>query len=150
MAAQRRVHDKPSVYRRAVAVGTLALRPSTCRGVRQGTVGKGDPIATGEVAGLAAMKRTSDLIPHCHTVLLTGAQVTLKVGARGIRGTAVAETVGPTGVEMEALVGVSLALLTVWDMVKYLEKDGKGLYPNARLNDVHVTVKEKRAVPRRR
>jgi len=147
MAAQRRVHGKPSVYRRAIARGRLKLRAATCRAIRQDRVEKGDPLATGEVAGLAAMKRTSDLIPHCHTVLLTGSRVTLAVGAAEVRAEVEAESVGPTGVEMEALVGVTLALLTVWDMVKYLEKDEKGLYPNARLTEVRVVVKQKRTLP---
>jgi cyclic pyranopterin phosphate synthase len=147
MAAQRRVHDKPAVYRRAVARGLLTLSAGTLRAVRSGRVEKGDPIATGEVAGLSAMKRTSDLIPHCHAVSLTGSRVTLTPTLRGIRADVEAETVGPTGVEMEALVGVSVALLTVWDMVKYLEKDAKGLYPTARLTDVRILVKQKRPVP---
>ena len=147
MAAQRRVHGKPSVYRRAVARGRLSLAPATRRAIRARRVAKGDALATGEVAGLAGMKRTSELIPHCHAVGLTGARVDLKVSTTGVEGEAEAETVGPTGVEMEALVGVTVALLTVWDMVKYLEKDPNGLYPNARLRDVRVVVKEKRAVP---
>jgi cyclic pyranopterin phosphate synthase len=142
-AAQRRVHSKPSVYRRAVARGTVRLSASTCRAIKARSVEKGDPLGTAEVAGLAAMKRTSDLIPHCHAVSMTGSRVTLSVGAREVRAEAVAETVGPTGVEMEALVGVSMALLTVWDMVKYLEKDDVGLYPNVRLMDIRVVTKEK-------
>ena len=150
MAAQRRIHDKPPVYRRAVARGRLTLSKATRAAVRRGAVEKGDPIATGEVAGLAGMKRTSDLIPHCHAVALTGARVEIAVDGRGVRAEAEAETVGPTGVEMEALMGVSLALLTVWDMVKYLEKDRRGLYPNARLDDIRVVVKETRPLPRRR
>ncbi|MCI4367762.1 MAG: cyclic pyranopterin monophosphate synthase MoaC [Thermoplasmata archaeon] len=146
MAAQRRVHAKPSVYRRAVARGSVRLGIATCRAIRARSVEKGDPIATGEVAGLAAMKRTSDLIPHCHSVAMTGSRVSLTLGSREVRAEAEAETVGPTGVEMEALVGVTLALLTVWDMVKYLEKDASGLYPSARLTNIRVVTKEKRAL----
>ena len=144
MAAQRRVHAKPAVYRRAVARGRLQLAAATCRAIRGRRVEKGDPLGTAEVAGLAAMKRTSDLIPHCHNVPLTGSRVTVEVAPGGVRAEAEAETVGPTGVEMEALVGVTVALLTVWDMVKYLEKNDRGLYPTARLTDARVVVKQKR------
>ena len=104
---------------------------------------KGDPLAVGEVAGLLAMKRTSDLIPHCHAVGLTASSVELAVSGRGVKVRAEAETVDRTGVEMEALVGASVALLTVWDMVKYLEKDARGLYPTTSLGPVRVVTKSK-------
>jgi cyclic pyranopterin phosphate synthase len=90
-----------------------------------------------------AMKRTPELIPYCHSVGLTASRVEITVSERGVRVLADASTVGPTGVEMEALVGATIALLTVWDMVKYLEKDGRGLYPNTSLGPVRVTVKRK-------
>ncbi len=105
---------------------------------------KGDPIAAGELAGLLAMKRTPELIPHCHAVALTASRVELSVGAKGIRVRAEAEAVDRTGVEMEALVGASVALLTVWDMVKYLEKDDRGLYPRTSLGPIRVVSKVKR------
>ena len=143
MARQKDVGGKPAVARRAVVTGELRVSVPTRRAIRAGTVDKGDPIASGELAGLLAMKRTPDLIPHCHLVALTGSRVELAVSARGVRVTAEASTVGPTGVEMEALVGATVALLTVWDMVKYLEKDGRGLYPHTSLGPVRVTVKQK-------
>jgi cyclic pyranopterin phosphate synthase len=146
MTRQRRVHDKPLVYRRAVVRGELRVRPSTGRAIRAGSVRKGDPIAAGELAGLLAMKRTPDLIPHCHPVPLTGSRVELTVRGRTVRVEAEAEAVYRTGVEMEALVGASIALLTVWDMVKYLEKDASGGYPATRLGPVVVVSKEKRPV----
>lgn len=143
MTVQRRVHDKPLVYRRAVARGRLVVQTSTARAVRLGRVEKGDPIVVGEVAGLAAMKRTAELIPHCHPVPLTGSRVELTCRARGIYVEAEAEAVWRTGVEMEALVGASVALLTVWDMVKYLEKDARGVYPHTSLGPVKVVTKHK-------
>ena len=143
MARQRSVGAKPTVARRAVAVGELRVSAATRRAIRTGRVGKGDPIAAGEIAGLLAMKRTPDLIPHCHPVHLTGSGVELTVGARAVRVRAYAEALDRTGVEMEALVGASVALLTVWDMVKYLEKDGRGLYPATSLGPVRVESKEK-------
>jgi len=143
MARQRSVGEKPVVARLAVAEGRLALSPATARAIRRGRVEKGDPIAAGELAGLLAMKRTPELIPHCHAVRLTGSHVVLATGPRGVTVRAVAEALDRTGVEMEALVGATVALLTVWDMVKYLEKDGRGLYPRTSLGPVRLRAKRK-------
>jgi len=143
MAQQKNVGGKPPVHRHAVVVGELALSAASRRALRARSVEKGDPIATGEIAGLLAMKRTPELIPHCHTVPLTHSRVDLVRSARGVRVRAEAETVDRTGVEMEALVGASVALLTVWDMVKYLEKDRRGLYPATSLGPVRVVTKRK-------
>jgi cyclic pyranopterin monophosphate synthase len=143
MARQRDVGSKPPVRRNAVAVGEIALGAATRRAIRGHRVEKGDPFAAGELAGLLAMKRTPELIPHCHVVALTASRVDLAVSARGVRVRAEAETVDRTGVEMEALVGASVALLTVWDMVKYLEKDDRGLYPRTSLGPIRVRSKQK-------
>jgi cyclic pyranopterin monophosphate synthase len=143
VARQRDVGAKPRIHRRAVAVGELRTQSSTRRAIRSHRVEKGDPLSTGELAGLLAMKRTSELIPHCHTVPLTASSVDLSLSRRGVRVRAEAETVDRTGVEMEALVGASVALLTVWDMVKYLEKDARGLYPSTSLGPVRVVTKAK-------
>jgi cyclic pyranopterin phosphate synthase len=145
MARQRDVGAKPRVHRHAVVVGELAVSAATRRAVRAGRVEKGDPIAAGELAGLMAMKRTPELIPHCHSVPLTASRIELIVSARGVRVRAEAETVDRTGVEMEALVGATIALLTVWDMVKYLEKDDRGLYPQTSLGPIRVMTKRKDA-----
>ncbi len=143
MARQVEVGEKPIARRRAVAVGTLTLASKTVRAVRARTVAKGDPLAAGEIAGLLAMKRTPELIPHCHRVNLTSSRVDLTLSPRGVRARAEANALDRTGVEMEALVGATVALLTVWDMVKYLEKDARGLYPATRLGPVRVERKEK-------
>ncbi len=143
VARQKDVGAKPRVHRHAVVVGELALGPATRRAVRARAVEKGDPIAAGELAGLLAMKRTPELIPHCHAVPLTASRVDLRASRRGVTVRAEAETVDRTGVEMEALVGATVALLTVWDMVKYLEKDARGLYPHASLGPVRVVAKRK-------
>ena len=145
MARQVDVGGKPIAARTAVAVGELTLAPATRAAVRRRRVEKGDPIAAGELAGLLAMKRTSELIPHCHAVRLTGSRVELRVHPRGVRVRSEASALDRTGVEMEALVGATVALLTVWDMVKYLEKDRRGLYPTTRLGPVRVLAKRKEA-----
>jgi cyclic pyranopterin phosphate synthase len=140
-AVQRPIGAKPSIPRRAVAEGWIRLLPRTMREIRQGRIEKGDPLAAGSLAGLAALKRTSELLPHCHLVPLTFSRVDLRLSQGGVRGICLAETLWSTGVEMEALVGVTVALLTVWDMVKYLEKDAGGQYPATRLEGVRVTQK---------
>lgn len=145
MTHQRRIHSKPTVYRRAVVRGELHLAPGTLEAVRTGRVEKGEPLPAAEVAGLLAMKRTPELIPHCHAVALTGSRVEITTLDDRLVVEAEAEAVGRTGVEMEALVGATVALLTVWDMVKYLEKDADGRYPTARLGPVTVEQKEKRS-----
>jgi cyclic pyranopterin monophosphate synthase len=144
MTQQRRIHTKPVVYRRALVEGRLTIRPKTASAIRAGRVKKGDPVAAGELAGLLAMKRTSELIPHCHPVPLTGSRVEITIRGGKVRVVAEAEALYRTGVEMEALVGATIALLTVWDMVKYLEKDSSGGYPATRLGPVTVVRKEKR------
>jgi len=143
VARQKDVGEKPRVPRRAVALGELAVGPRTKSAIRSRHVEKGDPVAAGELAGLLAMKRTPELIPHCHSVPLTSSSVDVSVSRRGVRVRAEAEAFDRTGVEMEALVGATVALLTVWDMVKYLEKDARGLYPRTSLGPVRVAVKEK-------
>ncbi|HTT15141.1 MAG TPA: cyclic pyranopterin monophosphate synthase MoaC [Thermoplasmata archaeon] len=143
MARQNDIAAKEPVARRAVVEGELALGASTRRALARRAVPKGDPIATGELAGLLAMKRTAELIPHCHIVPLTASRIEIRRSARGVRVRAEAETVDRTGVEMEALVGATVALLTVWDMVKYLEKDARGLYPRTALGPVRVVSKQK-------
>jgi cyclic pyranopterin phosphate synthase len=143
LARQRSIHAKPLVFRRAVALGGLRLGKKSLSAIRRGRVEKGDPLRAGELAGLMAMKRTPELIPHCHPIPLTGGRVDLRVVRGGVGAECEAEAVYRTGVEMEALVGVTVALLTVWDMVKYLEKDARGGYPTARLGPIRVVTKEK-------
>lgn len=147
MTRQVAIHEKPIVFRRARARGDLALAPATVRAIRAGTVAKGDPIVVGELAGLLAAKRTPELIPHCHPIGLTASRVELRTTARGLRAEAEIEALARTGVEMEALTAVAVALLAAWDMVKYLEKDHRGQYPTASIGGIRVVSKEKRAVP---
>ncbi len=137
------IGSKPDVRRRAVARGTIRLRPKTVAAIRAGRVAKGDPIAAAEVAGLQAIKSTWQTLPHCHPIPLTSAAVEFDVRAGAIVCTSTVEATYKTGVEMEALYGVSVALLTVWDMVKALEKDSRGEYPAARIEGIRVISKEK-------
>jgi cyclic pyranopterin phosphate synthase len=113
------VGGKPLSRRRAVARATVRMEPETARRLRE--LPKGDALATAQVAGIMAAKRTSELIPLCHPLPLSLVEVTLEVGHAGVEITGVAETTAQTGVEMEALTAVSVAALTVYDMAKAID-----------------------------
>ena len=113
------VGGKPMSRRRAVARATVRMAPETARRLRE--LPKGDALATAQVAGIMAAKRTSELIPLCHPLPLTLVEVSLEVGDAGLEITGVAETTAQTGVEMEALTAVSVAALTVYDMAKAID-----------------------------
>jgi len=149
MAKMVDIGGKADVQRRAVATGAIRLRPATIRAIRRGRVEKGDPLATAEVAALHAMKTVWQVLPHCHPIPITAAGAAFDVLADRVVVTTSVEATYKTGVEMEALYGAAVALLTIWDMVKSLEKDAKGLYPEARIEDLRVLAKEK-AAPRTR
>ena len=118
------VAGKPATRRRAVAEGCITMRPATLKLIVSGGHSKGDVLAVARVAGIQAAKRTSELIPLCHPIALTRAEVALAPDARGkkIRCQAIAETLGQTGVEMEALTAVQVALLTIYDMCKAVDR----------------------------
>jgi len=117
------VGDKPLMDRTAVATGTIRMSPDAFRQVAEQAVAKGDVLAVSEVAGTLAAKRTAELIPLCHPLGLDHVEVEagLAESLPGVRVTAKVRTVGRTGVEMEALTAVAVALLTVYDMVKAVD-----------------------------
>ncbi|MDX1593554.1 MAG: cyclic pyranopterin monophosphate synthase MoaC [Gammaproteobacteria bacterium] len=137
------VGRKPEVLRNATAEGRLLLQPGTIAEIRAGTTKKGDPIATARVAAIQAVKETPRLLPLCHPIPITGVETALTVEDDGVTATVTVSAVYRTGVEMEALTAVSTALLTVWDMTKYLEKDAGGQYPSTRIENLHVVEKVK-------
>jgi cyclic pyranopterin monophosphate synthase len=114
------VGDKPVSRRRAVARATVRMAPETARRLRD--LPKGDALATAQLAGIMAAKRTSDLIPLCHPLPLSIVDVRLEVGESAVEIEARAETAAQTGVEMEALVAASVAALTLYDMAKAIDK----------------------------
>jgi cyclic pyranopterin monophosphate synthase len=115
------VGEKPLSRRRARAYAEVRMRPETARRLRE--LPKGDALATAQLAGIMAAKRTSDLIPLCHPLPLSVVEVEVSVGEDRAEITTVAEAVAQTGVEMEALVAASVAALTVYDMAKAIDKD---------------------------
>ena len=118
------VAGKDATRRVAVAAGTIAMQPGTLALIASGTAKKGDVLGVARVAAIQAAKRTSELIPLCHPVALTAVRVEFDVDAAGskVECRATAETVGPTGVEMEALTAVSVGLLTIYDMCKAVDR----------------------------
>jgi cyclic pyranopterin monophosphate synthase len=115
------VGGKPLSRRRALARARVTMAADTARRLRD--LPKGDALATAQVAGIMAAKRTSELIPLCHPLPLSHVDVRLEVAEDGVEVTAAAETTAQTGVEMEALVAASVAALTVYDMAKAIDKD---------------------------
>ena len=137
------ITEKPPLFRRATATGTIRLRESTIKAIIAGNVKKGDVLTTARLAAILAVKDTPRLIPLCHQIPITGLDVNFEIEERRIRATVTVTSVGKTGVEMEALTGVSAALLNVWDMVKYLEKDETGNYPETEIEKIRVLQKMK-------
>ena len=119
------VAPKPATARRALAMAIVRLRPATAECILQGTAPKGDVLAAARLAGIMAAKRTSELIPLCHPLALTHVAVELEVdpAAGEVRILATAQACDRTGVEMEALVAASVAGLTIYDMLKAIDRD---------------------------
>jgi cyclic pyranopterin phosphate synthase len=137
------VSRKDVVHRVATATGRIYLRRETVEAVRMGRVRKGDPLIVAEVASIQAVKKTPDLIPLCHNVPIGSVDTAFTLGEAHIEARCTVTADYRTGVEMEALTGVAVALLNIWDMVKYLEKDAEGQYPDTWITDVKVTEKRK-------
>jgi cyclic pyranopterin phosphate synthase len=140
------VSQKAEVFREATARGSIKLRTETVDLIEAGKIAKGDPLYTAKIAGVIAAKKTSDLIPLCHPLPLTNVEVTVKVlNKTTVEAIATVKTKAKTGVEMEALTSVAMALLTVWDMTKQYEKDSSGQYPSTEIANIHVIKKFKQA-----
>jgi cyclic pyranopterin phosphate synthase len=116
------VAGKPVTAREAVATGRITMSAEAAAAIRAGSVKKGDVLATARIAGIMAAKKTAELIPLCHPLPLTRVAVDLAPDETGVTVTATAATEGKTGVEMEALTAASVALLTLYDMAKALDK----------------------------
>ena len=118
------VGNKPDTVRVAVAEGTVTMQPETLQLIRDGNLKKGDILSVARVAGIMAAKRTSELIPLCHSITLNkiGIDITLDDEENSVHIMATARTIGKTGVEMEALTAVSVAALTIYDMAKAIDR----------------------------
>jgi cyclic pyranopterin phosphate synthase len=132
------VGGKPVSRRRATAHASVRMAPQTAERLRE--LPKGDALATAQLAGIMAAKRTGELIPLCHPLPLTHVEVRLEVGERSVEIEASAETAAQTGVEMEALVAASIAALTVYDMAKAVDA-------KMEIGDVRLVEKTKDPLP---
>ncbi len=137
------ISDKRDIVRIARAEGRIYLKKDTIKAILENKVAKGNVINTAVVAGTIAVKKTPELIPMCHPLEITSINISFEFFEDNIRAVCEVKSVGKTGVEMEALVGVTNALLTVWDMVKSLEKDEKGQYPVTKISEIRVVEKVK-------
>ncbi len=121
-AAMVDVSAKPATERESIAEGRIPMSAEALAAIRAGAVKKGDVLATARIAGIMAAKKTSELIPLCHPLMLSKVAIDFAFEADGLRVTAMARLTGQTGVEMEALTAASVALLTIYDMAKALDK----------------------------
>lgn len=137
------ISEKPHIKRTATAVGKIILSKNTINVLREGKIKKGDPLVVGKVAAINAIKMTPQLIPLCHQIPITNIKFETKIEDTSVMAKVTVITIAQTGVEMEALVGVSTFLNVIWDMTKYLEKDEQGQYPHTKITDIEVIEKKK-------
>lgn len=137
------VTNKAPAFRTATASGAIRLKRSTIEAIKEGRIKKGDVLTTARLAAILAVKDTPRIIPMCHNIPVTGLEVKFELEEERVGVAVTVTSVGMTGVEMEALTGVAVALLNVWDMVKYLEKDETGNYPDTVIDDILVLEKRK-------
>jgi cyclic pyranopterin monophosphate synthase len=131
------VSAKPMSARVATAAGKIRLRPETIELVSKNQMAKGNVLATARIAGIQAAKQTPQLIPLCHNIVLSHVEVRIDVILDGLEVQCTARTAAQTGVEMEALTGVSIALLTIYDICKAVDKEME-------ISDIHLLEKTKR------
>jgi len=129
------VSDKDITDRVAIATGRITLCDEAMEAIKGRKIKKGDVLTVAQVAGIMGQKRTSELIPMCHNINLTGSKITFEIEGNDIVVFSKAKTAGKTGVEMEALMGLNIALLTVYDMCKAIDK-------RMLISDVHLVEKK--------
>ncbi len=137
------ISEKEIIKRSATAYGEIHLKPSTIESIRNGEIKKGDVIGISKVAGISGAKITSTMLPLCHQIPLDDIEPIIDISGEVLSVKCTVKAHHKTGVEMEALVCVSTALLNAWDMVKYLEKDESGNYPTTRITNLGVLEKRK-------
>lgn len=142
------ISKKSTIKRCAIATGRIILRKKTIDAIKNSKIKKGNVLATASVAAIMAVKKTQELIPMCHQIPITSIDVDFKFettdsDTNAITAQVEVKSLSRTGVEMEALTGVSVALLTIWDMVKSAEKDSSGNYPDTIICDIKVIKKVK-------
>ena len=133
------VSAKPHSFRTAIATGKIKIKRTTASAISGNRIGKGNVFATAQIAGIQAAKRAAELIPLCHPLPLSNVEIDFQMKGGAVNATCSARTTAQTGVEMEALAGVAIALLTIYDMCKAIDKEME-------ISDVHLVKKTKRLV----
>jgi len=137
------ISEKDTILRIATASGKIKLKKETIKRIKNKQIEKGDALTVAKVSAINAVKKVPDLIPFCHPIPITNIDVDFKIENETVKVTCKVKSIAKTGVEMEALTGVSVALLNLWDVVKMYEKDEKGQYPLTLIYDIKVEEKIK-------
>jgi len=139
------ITEKKDVIRKAIAEGIITLKKETIQRIRNGQIKKGDVLSAAKLAAINGIKKTSDLILLAHPILITEIQVSIEINddESHLKSTVTVRSLGKTGVELEAVMGVMISLLTIFDMCKYLEKNEKGQYGTTDISDIRVIEKLK-------
>ncbi|AIJ05560.1 putative molybdenum cofactor biosynthesis protein [Methanocaldococcus bathoardescens] len=138
------ISKKEDVERFCIAEGYIKLKPETIKLIKEQKIKKGNVLTTAQIAGILAVKKTYELIPMCHPIPITSVNINFEIFEDKIKAICSVKTTYKTGIEMEALTGVSIALLTIWDMVKSAEKDEYGQYKTAEIFGIRVVEKVKK------
>jgi len=137
------ISEKDTISRSATASGKIKLRKDTIERIKASKVEKGDAFTIAKISAINAVKKVPDLIPFCHQIPITNVDVDFEIEDNIVKAICKVKSVAKTGVEMEALTGVSIALLNLWDVIKMYEKDDKGQYPSTQIYDIKVEEKIK-------
>lgn len=137
------ISRKDSVNRTAIARGEIILKKGTIAAIKENKTRKGDVLSIAQIAGIQSVKNTWSIIPLCHQIPIQYIEINFKCEKDRIIALCEVKANYKTGVEMEALIGATVTLLTIWDMVKYLEKDKNGQYPRTTIKDITVVKKTK-------
>ncbi len=135
------ISNKNNIYREAIAEGYIKLMPKTIKLIKENKIKKGNILATAQIAGILAVKKTYEIIPLCHPLPITSIDIKFEIFDDRIKAICKVKTTYKTGIEMEALTGVSVALLTIWDMVKSIEKENN--YKETEIYGIKVVKKVK-------
>ncbi|MFX0003517.1 MAG: cyclic pyranopterin monophosphate synthase MoaC [Promethearchaeota archaeon] len=138
------ISEKDTILRIATASGKIKLKKETIKRIKTKNVEKGDALTIAKVSAINAVKKVPDLIPFCHPIPITNVKVDFEIEDETIKVIIKVKSLAKTGVEMEALTGVNIALLNLWDVVKMYEKDEKGQYPSTEIYDIKVEEKIKK------
>lgn len=138
------ISDKETILRIATASGKIELKEETIERIKSKKVEKGDALTVAKISAISAVKKVPDLVPFCHPIPISNVIIDFEIKDKTIKVTCAVKSFAKTGVEMEALTGVSVALLNLWDVVKMYEKDEKGQYPSTQIYDIKVEEKIKK------